>query len=328
MATRAQEKPEQPASFFPTTAIDHAVAGLGAGVVTVLCMNPLDLLKIKFQVETGKARGGLGTQIWYALKDIQQQQGWKGLYRGLGANVAGNASSWGLYFLFYNMLKKRAADGDLTQPLSAGAYLLCSAQASAATAVMTNPLWLVRVRMFTTPAGSPDAYKGVWDGLSTIVKNHGYQGLFRGTALALVGVSNGAIQFMAYEKMKKWGFDRKRKQFEKAGLEWTPEVDKLSNISYTIMSISSKLLALSVTYPYQVVRSRVQNSITLYPTIPVTIQKTWSQDGFRGFYRGLATNLVRVLPGTCVTFVVYENLAWLLRTSAAKSERLRRAEEQ
>ena len=62
------------------------------------------------------------------------------------------------------------------------------------------------------------------------MKNHGYQGLFRGTALALVGVSNGAIQFMAYEKMKKWGFDRKRKQFEKAGLEWTPEVDKLVSL--------------------------------------------------------------------------------------------------
>ena len=27
---------------------------------------------------------------------------------------------------------------------------------------------------------------------------------------------------------------------------------------------------------------------------------------------------MRVLPGTCVTFVVYENLAWLLRTTAAR----------
>ncbi len=40
----------------------------------------------------------------------------------------------------------------------------------------------------------------------------------------------------------------------------------------------------------------------------------------RGFYRGLATNLVRVLPGTCVTFVVYENIAWVLRTQAAKRD--------
>ena len=78
---------------------DHAFAGLGAGVVAVLCMHPLDLLKIKFQVATDRPRGGLGKQIWYSLKDIKTEQGWRGLYRGVGPNIAGNASSWGLYFL-------------------------------------------------------------------------------------------------------------------------------------------------------------------------------------------------------------------------------------
>lgn len=78
---------------------DHAVAGLGAGVVTTLCLNPLDLLKIKFQVDTGAPTGGIGRQMFHALRDIQQRQGWKGLYRGISPNVAGNASSWGLYFL-------------------------------------------------------------------------------------------------------------------------------------------------------------------------------------------------------------------------------------
>ena len=36
---------------------------------------------------------------------------------------------------------------------------------------------------------------------------------------------------------------------------------------------------------------------------------------------------MRVLPGTCVTFVVYENLAWLLRTTAAKRESLKGLDE-
>ncbi|KAF8898148.1 mitochondrial FAD carrier protein [Gymnopilus junonius] len=322
--------PPQPPSFFPTTALDHAAAGLGAGIVTTLCMNPLDLLKVKLQVTTSNAGSSLGKHIWMSLREIQQTQGWRGLYRGLVPNIAGNASSWGLYFLFYNMLKKRASGGDITKPLSAPEYLICSAQASAVTAVMTNPLWLVRVRMFTTSAGSPTAYRGLWHGLRTIVQKEGPLGLFRGTSLALFGVSNGAIQFVVYEKMKTWGFERKKRQYERAGKPYDRDVDKLSNFSYTVMSITSKLAALAVTYPYQVVRSRIQNDAqsVLFPTIPATIKRTWAIEGPRGFFRGLGTNLVRVLPGTCITFVVYENLAWLLRTHAReRADRAKRLED-
>src|SRR6267154_2599911 len=104
-------------SFFPTHALvrapclllilliilifwqDHAFAGIGAGTVAVLCMNPLDLLKVKFQVSTRAPGSGIGRGIWLALRDIHASEGWRGLYRGLGPNVAGNASSWGLYFL-------------------------------------------------------------------------------------------------------------------------------------------------------------------------------------------------------------------------------------
>lgn len=311
-------------SFFPTSALDHAAAGLGAGIVAVLCMQPLDLLKVKFQVSTENPRGGAGRQIWNSLKEIKVQQGWRGLYRGLGPNVAGNASSWGLYFLFYDMLKKRAAGDDPNFRMSAGSYLLCSAQASAVTAILTNPIWVVKVRMFTSRPDSPNSYRGLWHGLSSVWLTEGMTGLWKGTSLALVGVSNGAVQFMAYEEMKRWGFERKRRQFMKAGRTMTPEDDKLSNTAYTVMSGASKLFALGITYPYQVIRSRIQNNATqhLYPDILTTVKRTWKGESVRGFYRGLGTNLVRVLPGTCVTFVIYENLAWLLRTTAARRQAL------
>jgi solute carrier family 25 folate transporter 32 len=101
-------------------------------------------------------------------------------------------------------------------------------------------------------------------------------GLFRGTSLALFGVSNGAIQFVVYERMKRWGFEVKKRQYQLAGRPWTVEADKLvhpstsispsfflliprqSNTAYSVMSGGSKLAALSLTYPYQVVRSRIQ----------------------------------------------------------------------
>jgi solute carrier family 25 (mitochondrial folate transporter), member 32 len=91
---------------------------------------------------------------------------------------------------------------------------------------------------------------------------------------------------MAYEEMKRWGFEQKRMHFEKKGRKMTPKDDKLvspsvlntgrkepqyhpqSNTSYTIMSATAKLSALTSTYPYQVVRSRIQASAV--SALPIT----------------------------------------------------------
>lgn len=116
--------PPTHASFFPSYAIDQSVAGLGAGIISTLCMHPLDLIKVKFQVATGpsastgassstiaigdvKGKGreavrgvGIGKEMWTSLTDIAKRDGLKGLYRGLTPNLVGNATSWGLYFLW------------------------------------------------------------------------------------------------------------------------------------------------------------------------------------------------------------------------------------
>ncbi|KAH8978824.1 mitochondrial carrier domain-containing protein [Lactarius akahatsu] len=184
-------------SFLPTHAIDYAFAGIGAGTVAVLCMNPLDLLKVKFQVSTRGPEGGIGRGIWRALRDIHASEGWRGLYRGLSSNVAGNAGSWGLYFLFYNQLKRRATRVRILFFFFPQPPTFLTLSQGAVTAILTNPIWVVYV---------------LWSGFRAIFSDEGWAGLYRGTSLALVGVSNGAPQFMAYEKMKSWAFERKRRR--------------------------------------------------------------------------------------------------------------------
>jgi len=49
-----------------------------------------------------------------------------------------------------------------------------------------------------------------------------------------VGVSNGALQFTTYEKMKNWAFERKRRRFAKLGREWTMQDDKL--VRYALLT--------------------------------------------------------------------------------------------
>ncbi|CAE6384209.1 unnamed protein product [Rhizoctonia solani] len=258
-------------------------------------------------------------EVRNSLSKIKAEHGVRGLYRGVGTNVVGNGASWGAYFWLYAAIKSKMFNSpDPRTPAPPLTNLIASAEASIITALLTNPIWVVKVRVFTTQPGQPGAYRGLWDGLSSIYKHEGWRGLYRGTSLALLSVSNGAIQFVAYEELKRLCFERKRSKLRNSGLDSKPGDDRLSNTTYTAISAAAKLIAMTSTYPLQVVRSRMQNHATmhLYPTIPLSISRTWRDEGIRGFYRGLATNFIRVLPNTCVTFVVYENLAWLMRQAA------------
>lgn len=50
-------------------------------------------------------------------------------------------------------------------------------------------------------------------------------------------------------------------------------------------------------------------AISPYTSIRDVVARTYRNEGAKAFYKGITPNVLRVLPGTCVTFVVYENLS-------------------
>jgi solute carrier family 25 folate transporter 32 len=82
----------------------------------------------------------------------------------------------------------------------------------------------------------------------------------------------------------------------------------------------------------------IKSKLTLYPQnfTPTTatpklsmlsvIASTYRNEGLLAFYKGLGTNALRILPGTCTTFVVYENLVWGFRSLALRRQARERAE--
>ena len=46
-----------------------------------------------------------------------------------------------------------------------------------------------------------------------------------------------------------------------------------------------------------------------YSTIRQVFNQTYQHEGFRGFYKGLGTNLVRIAPGASLTLLVYERMS-------------------
>ena len=140
---------------------------------------------------------------------------------------------------------------------------------------------------------------------STIIslwKTEGMKGLYRGYVPGILGISHGVCQFVCYEEMKKI-YCRKKGLLPNS---------KLGTAEYLAFSSVSKLIAAGLTYPYQVVRSRLQEQHRQYLGVMDVISNIVKTEGFYGFYKGLLPCLLRVVPATAITFVTFENVSRLL----------------
>ena len=167
--------------------------------------------------------------------------------------------------------------------------------------------------MLSTGSQAPGAYHSFTSGARQIYQTEGLRGFYRGLVPALFGVSHGALHFMAYERLKVF-----RSQ---GGFSVSPnkrpsgaQARDLSNLDFFAISSLAKIFAGCTTYPYQVIRSRLQTyeAQVLYRGTADAIAQIWAREGLAGFYKGLGPNLLRVLPSTWVTFLVYENTRAIL----------------
>lgn len=278
---------------------EHLMAGVSGGVTSTLLLHPLDLIKIRFAVNDGRTaavpqyRGLTG-----AFLTIFRQEGFRGLYKGVTPNIWGSGSAWGFYFLFYNTIKTWIQDGNSAQPLGPALHMLAAAEAGILTLVMTNPIWVVKTRLCLqcSERPSPNSYAGMVDGLRKIYRTEGVRGLYSGFVPGMLGVSHGALQFMTYEEMKnRYNQNRKR-----------PIDAKLTTVEYLSFAAVSKLIAAAATYPYQVVRARLQDSNHRYGGTWDCVRQTWRYERLAGFYKGLVPYLVHVTPNICLVMLIYE----------------------
>jgi solute carrier family 25 folate transporter 32 len=130
----------------------------------------------------------------------------------------------------------------------------------------------------------------------SLYHKHGPTIFWRGMSANLMGLSHVAVQFPVYEYFKQYSRDRKHGQVE------TP-------LELLLSSGLAKMCASILTYPHEVLRSRMMDSrAATAPTLRGTALHIWSKEGLAGFYTGLPITLVRVLPNSCITFLTYELL--------------------
>lgn len=135
--------------------------------------------------------------------------------------------------------------------------------------MITNPFWVLKTRWcLPNPTLSSNTAQSIEEArpslpraLHSLYKNEGIRGFYRGIGPALFGVTHGAIQFSMYETFK--ASRLKSRQSTVFSAEDSNGTKKKENASLTTwdamwMAALSKVLASITTYPYQVVKSRLQ----------------------------------------------------------------------
>jgi len=321
--------------------ISSLFAGIGSGAISSVACAPLDLVRTRLQVmgslsEAEKKASSVGVgenpkniSLTRALKDVYTREGFKGCFRGLGSTLLTVPFFWGLYFPLYEHLKENVirdkfsfCDDDSSSFIKlspdgqkAMEHMTSAIMAGAVADFACNPMFVVRTRMQTEALHiimntSPKANQKIMKNeknilsISGTIKSLYIEGgipiFWRGLTASLMGLSHVAVQFPVYERLKQ----------EARRINDPINNQDEGTLGILLASGLSKITASLLTYPHEVIRSRMMDArgpagsanLGLVNTLRGIIQK----EGYLSLYTGLHVSLARVVPNCCITFVSYE----------------------
>ncbi|KAF4795356.1 Brain carrier protein 1 [Turdus rufiventris] len=159
------------------TLLINVICGVVSGVISSALANPTDVLKIRMQAQGSLFQGGMiGSFI-----DIYQQEGTRGLWRGVVPTAQRAAIVVGVELPVYDITKKHLILSGLMGD-TIFAHFVSSFTCGLAGAIASNPVDVVRTRMMNQRAivGSTELYKGTLDGLVKTWKSEGFFALYKG----------------------------------------------------------------------------------------------------------------------------------------------------
>ena len=192
---------------------------------------------------------------------------------------------------------------------------------------------------------APWHYRSTIDAARKMYSSEGLLSFYSGLTPALLGLTHVAVQFPTYEFLKK--------KFTGQAMGEAGAPGEHSHWAGILSaSILSKILASSATYPHEVIRTRLQTqrrpvageqflqglgvahpssngnarSSVKYQGIIMTFRTILAEEGWRAFYAGLGTNMMRAVPAATVTMMTYELVMREFKRAKAEGQALLGAE--
>ncbi|KAG7767291.1 hypothetical protein KL946_001390 [Ogataea haglerorum] len=189
------------------------LAGSSAGACQVIFTNPLEITKIRLQVQGETVRQMAKDGLPYVEKsavDIVKELGLRGLYKGASACLLRDVPFSAIYFPAYANIKKFVFGFDPNNPakkskLESWELLLSGALAGMPAAYFTTPCDVIKTRLQVESRPGEKAYKNIADAFTRILKEEGFSALFKG-GIARICRSSPQFGFTlaSYELFQSW----------------------------------------------------------------------------------------------------------------------------
>ncbi|XXH00205.1 hypothetical protein Hte_006547 [Hypoxylon texense] len=155
------------------------LAGGSAGGCQVVFTNPLEIVKIRLQVQGEVAKATEGAQKRSAMW-IVKNLGLAGLYKGASACLLRDVPFSAIYFPTYSHLKKDVFGESKTKKLGILQLLTAGAIAGMPAAYLTTPCDVIKTRLQVEARKGDTNYTGLRHAATTIMKEEGFRAFFKG----------------------------------------------------------------------------------------------------------------------------------------------------
>ncbi|TPX30652.1 hypothetical protein SeMB42_g07889 [Synchytrium endobioticum] len=313
--------------------------GATAGVISRFVIAPLDVIKIRFQLQTATAsflvlptttlsnpssvddlRQPKYRGITHAFRTILREEGIQGLWKGNMPAEYLYLTYGAVQFATYAKLDARMKDldcrlGGSVISLQARTFI-CGALAGSLATMVTYPFDLLRTRFAVQ--GEKKLYRTVPGAIRHIYAREGITGFYR-------GVWPSALSIMPYMGIMFESHRWFKSVFQDVTITPILSKDQSQGLTEMLAGFSAGIVSKAAVMPFDVVRKLLQvqgpdrtvgyvvSNVPKYPRPWVACARIIiAQEGALGLYKGLLPSIMKAGPSAAVTFFVFDGCrAWL-----------------
>lgn len=275
-----------------------------AGCIGATVVYPIDLVKTRMQAQRHKA---VYNNSFDCFKKIIKNEGLKGLYSGLGAQLVGVAPEKAIKLTINDLVRKIGSDDN--GKISMQWEILAGMSAGGCQVIFTNPLEIVKIRLQMQGGASKTLNPGEIPHkrltAGQIIKQLGVKGLYKGASACLLrDVPFSAIYFPTYANLKKILFNFDPNDANKK--------HRLDSWQLLVAGALAGAPAAFFTTPADVIKTRLQveskSHETKYNGISHAFRVILKEEGVGAFFKGSIARVFRSSPQFGFTLASYELL--------------------